>query len=81
MEKKSNSPLFSKNVTLAYAILAVLFLYFCVRCYFDITSFHSSVAKSIDPDYHYLFNGLLVANFRVPFHTEHPGTPLQDYRV
>ncbi len=30
-----------------------------------------------DPAYAYLFNGLLLLDFRVPFHIDHPGTTLQ----
>jgi hypothetical protein len=30
-----------------------------------------------DPAYAYLFNGLLLLDFRIPFHIDHPGTPLQ----
>jgi len=30
-----------------------------------------------DPDYAYLVNSLAVANFEIPGHTDHPGTPVQ----
>lgn len=30
-----------------------------------------------DPAYAYLFNGLLILNGQVPWHVDHPGTPLQ----
>jgi hypothetical protein len=36
------------------------------------------VAVAYDPDYHYLLNSLALAEGVAPFHTDHPGTTLQE---
>ncbi|HVX84920.1 MAG TPA: hypothetical protein VH253_08900 [Phycisphaerae bacterium] len=36
------------------------------------------LGPNLDPDYVYLFNGLLIAAGRAPVHVDHPGTPVQE---
>ncbi|HYP54345.1 MAG TPA: hypothetical protein VEQ42_12430, partial [Pyrinomonadaceae bacterium] len=35
------------------------------------------LSENLDPSYPYLLNSLNVANLHRPFHTDHPGTPVQ----
>ena len=35
------------------------------------------LGTNTDPEYAYLFNALLIASGRAPFHVDHPGTPVQ----
>ena len=50
-------------------ILLLFFVYSCKGPYYFSSNF--------DPEYCYLFNSLNILSFERPYHTDHPGTPLQ----
>lgn len=51
-----------------YLIITIIFL-----------SNTPSFVINVDPEYCYLFNGLNLANFHLPWHIDHPGSPLQEF--
>jgi hypothetical protein len=57
------------------AILPVIFVVLAAR--YTVLRGPLHLASNNDPSYVYLSNGLLLLDGRVPYHTDHPGTPLQ----
>ncbi|NTW59098.1 MAG: hypothetical protein HGA43_08020 [Nitrospirae bacterium] len=62
-----------KDILVLAAIPLIIFLlsfmYACKGPYY--------FGDNSDPEYSYLFNSLNILNFERPYHTDHPGTPLQ----